>query len=49
MSERPVSLSGEPTVDLELARSHGLSADEYRTLRKLLGRIEQTFEDVSEE
>ena len=27
----------------------GLSSDEYRTLRKLLGRIEQTFDDVSDE
>lgn len=27
----------------------GLSPDEYRTLRKLLGRIEQTFDDASDE
>ena len=26
----------------------GLSPDEYRTLRQLLGRIEQTFEDASD-
>src|SRR6185295_17761589 len=28
----------EPTVDLELAREQGLSAEEYETLRRILGR-----------
>ena len=27
----------------------GFSSEEYRTLRKLLARIEQTFDDASEE
>ena len=38
MSERPVSLPGEPKVDLEQARGHGLSADEYRKIEEILGR-----------
>ena len=28
----------EPAVDLELARAHGLTDDEYGTLRRILGR-----------
>jgi phosphoribosylformylglycinamidine synthase subunit PurL len=38
MSERPISLAGEPTVDVALARSHGLSTDEYRKIEQIVGR-----------
>ncbi len=38
MSERPVSLPGEPKVDLEQARAHGLAPDEYRKIEQILGR-----------
>ncbi|HEY6419729.1 MAG TPA: phosphoribosylformylglycinamidine synthase subunit PurL [Candidatus Binataceae bacterium] len=38
MSERPAAIPGEPKVDLEQARAHGLSGDEYRRIEKLLGR-----------
>jgi phosphoribosylformylglycinamidine synthase len=34
----PVALPGEPAIDLALARSHGLTADEYAKIQKLLGR-----------
>jgi DNA-binding MarR family transcriptional regulator len=40
----------KPAREALMARTlGGLSPDEYRTLRKLLGRIEQTFDDVSDE
>jgi DNA-binding MarR family transcriptional regulator len=36
----------KPARDALMARTLGvLSPDEHRTLRKLLGRIEQTFDD----
>src|SRR5437870_716916 len=41
----PVALPGEPAVDLELARSHGLTADEYAKIQKLLGR-DPTFTEL---
>jgi phosphoribosylformylglycinamidine synthase subunit PurL len=34
----PVSLSGEPRVDGEQARLHGLSAEEFQKIEKVLGR-----------
>ena len=45
MSNAAVSLAGEPKVDLEQARAHGLSADEYRRIEKLLGRT-PTFTEL---
>lgn len=39
-----------PALEALMARMlGGLSSDEQRTLRKLLGRIEQTFDDVADE
>ncbi len=38
MSERPVSLAGEPKVDVEQARAHGLAPDEYRRIEQIIGR-----------
>ena len=38
MSERPVSIPGEPKVDLEQARAHGLAPDEYRKIEQIIGR-----------
>ena len=34
----PVTLPGEPTVDLALARDHGLTSDEFAKIQRLLGR-----------
>lgn len=45
MSTGPVSLAGEPAVDLDLARSHGLTDDEYASILKLLGRT-PTFTEL---
>jgi DNA-binding MarR family transcriptional regulator len=40
----------KPALEALMARMLGvLSSDEQRTLRRLLGRIEQTFVDISEE
>jgi DNA-binding MarR family transcriptional regulator len=40
----------KPALEALMARMLGfLSSDEQRTLRKLLGRIEQTFDDISDE
>jgi DNA-binding MarR family transcriptional regulator len=40
----------KPARETLMARTLGvLSSDEYRTLRRLLGRIEQTFDDASNE
>jgi DNA-binding MarR family transcriptional regulator len=40
----------KPALQAVMARMlGGLSSDEQRTLRRLLGRIEQTFDDTSEE
>ncbi len=38
MSERPVSLTGEPKVDVEQARAFGLAPDEYRKIEEIIGR-----------
>ena len=38
MSERPVPIPGEPKVDLEQARAHGLAPDEYRKIEQIIGR-----------
>ncbi len=38
MSERPVSLAGEPKVDVEQARAHGLAPEEYRRIEQIIGR-----------
>ncbi len=45
MSEAPVSLPGEPLVDLEQARAHGLSPAEYESIRQWLGRT-PTFTEL---
>lgn len=45
MSERAVSLAGEPSVDAVLAREHGLTADEFGLIQKLLGRV-PTFTEL---
>src|SRR5215831_19674680 len=41
----PVSLPGEPPVDVEQARSHGLSPDEFANIERLLGRT-PTFTEL---
>jgi phosphoribosylformylglycinamidine synthase subunit PurL len=38
MSEHPVSLAGEPKVDVEQARAFGLAPDEYRKIQEIIGR-----------
>jgi len=38
MSEHPVSLAGEPRVDVEQARAFGLAPDEYRKILEIIGR-----------
>jgi len=38
MSEHPVSLAGEPRVDVEQARAFGLAPDEYRKIQEIIGR-----------
>src|SRR5208283_6154301 len=38
MSEQPVSIPGEPKVDLEQARAHGLAPVEYRKIEQIIGR-----------
>jgi|YelNatPaOPRAMG01_1025707.scaffolds.fasta_scaffold07788_6 phosphoribosylformylglycinamidine synthase II len=45
MSGIAVSLAGEPAVDSELARAHGLSAEEFALVQKLLGRM-PTFTEL---
>ena len=49
MSERrdaaAVSLPGEPHVDIEQARAHGLSPDEYRKIEHIVGRT-PTFTEL---
>src|SRR5262249_888749 len=37
-AETPVALAGEPVVDLEQARAHGLTDAEYRAVARWLGR-----------
>jgi phosphoribosylformylglycinamidine synthase II len=38
MSERPVSLAGEPKADVEQARRFGLMPDEYHKIEQIIGR-----------
>ena len=38
MSEHPVSLAGEPKVDVEQARTFGLAPEEYRKIQEIIGR-----------
>ena len=45
MSNAAVSIAGEPKVDLEQARAHGLSAEEYRRIEQILGRT-PTFTEL---
>ena len=45
MSAAPVSLAGEPKIDLAQARAHGLTDDEFRLIEKLLGRT-PTFTEL---
>ena len=45
MSNAAISIAGEPKVDLEQARAHGLSAEEYRRIERLLGRV-PTFTEL---
>ena len=45
MSLRPVSLPGEPVVDLAQARAHGITADEYESIERILGRT-PTFTEL---
>ena len=45
MSTAPVSLAGEPKVDLAQAHAHGLTDDEFRHIEKLLGRT-PTFTEL---
>ncbi len=45
MSAPPVSLVGEPNVDLAQAHAHGLTEEEFRLIEKLLGRT-PTFTEL---
>jgi len=45
MSSVAVPVAGEPRVDIEQARAHGLSADEYQRIEQLLGRT-PTFTEL---
>jgi phosphoribosylformylglycinamidine synthase len=45
MSERPVSLAGEPKADVEQARAFGLAPDEYRKIEQIIGRT-PTFTEL---
>ena len=36
MNSVPVSLAGEPRIDLAQAHAHGLTDDEFRLIEKLL-------------
>jgi phosphoribosylformylglycinamidine synthase subunit PurL len=45
MTMAPVSLTGEPSINAELARAHGLTAHEYQTIQELLGRT-PTFTEL---
>ena len=38
MSEHPVSLAGEPRVDVDQARAFGLAPHEYRKIQEIIGR-----------
>ena len=43
--ERPVALPGEPKIDAEQGRAHGLAPDEYRKIETILGRT-PTFTEL---
>jgi phosphoribosylformylglycinamidine synthase subunit PurL len=45
MSERPVSLAGEPKADVEQARAFGLAPDEYHKIEQIIGRT-PTFTEL---
>jgi phosphoribosylformylglycinamidine synthase subunit PurL len=45
IAERPVGLAGEPAANLEQARAHGLTDDEYRAIERWLGRT-PTFTEL---
>jgi phosphoribosylformylglycinamidine synthase subunit PurL len=45
MSRAVVALAGEPRVDLAQARAHGLSADEFDKIQRILGRT-PTFTEL---
>jgi phosphoribosylformylglycinamidine synthase II len=45
MSARPVALAGEPQVNLEQARAHGITPDEFARIERILGRT-PTFTEL---
>ncbi len=45
MNATPVALPGEPRVDLEQARAHGLSRGEFSAIGRILGRL-PTFTEL---
>src|SRR6266852_2975033 len=45
MTMTPVSLAGEPSINVGQARAHGLTAGEYRMIQELLGRT-PTFTEL---
>jgi phosphoribosylformylglycinamidine synthase subunit PurL len=45
MSLAPVALPGDPVIDAAQARAHGLSANEYATIERILGRA-PTFTEL---
>src|SRR5579863_10153110 len=45
MSSPPVALPGEPLIDAAQARAHGLSADEYAAIERILARA-PTFTEL---
>ena len=45
MSTAPVALPGDPVIDAAQARAHGLTADEYATIERILGRA-PTFTEL---
>jgi phosphoribosylformylglycinamidine synthase subunit PurL len=45
MSRAVVAVAGEPRVDLAQARAHGLSADEFEKIQRILGRT-PTFTEL---
>jgi phosphoribosylformylglycinamidine synthase subunit PurL len=45
MSTSPVALPGEPAIDAAQARAHGLTAEEFATIERILGRA-PTFTEL---
>ena len=45
MNPAPVALPGDPLIDTAQARAHGLTADEYATIERILGRT-PTFTEL---